>query len=47
VFRGGLTRGRGKAGESPGRRAVLDWIHTGAGPGEAPVYGCPLFDTTD
>lgn len=43
VFRGGLTRGRGRAGESAGRRAVLDWITRGDGAATAPVFGCPLF----
>lgn len=45
VFRGGLTRARGRAGESPGRRAVLDWVNSGTGPMEVPVFGCPLFGT--
>lgn len=43
VFRGGLTQGRGRAGESAGRRAVLGWVRAGAGASAAPVYGCPLF----
>lgn len=43
VFRGGLTRTRGRTGESPGRRAVLAWIESGTGASTAPVYGCPLF----
>lgn len=43
VFRGGLTRARGRAGESAGRRAVLNWIRYGSGATEAPVFGCPVF----
>ena len=43
VFRGGLTRARGRSGDGPGRRAVRDWVGRGIGPGAAPVYGCPLF----
>jgi len=46
VFRGGLSRGRGLAGDNSGRRAVAAWL---AGdphaPGSAPVFGCRL--TTD
>lgn len=46
VFRGGLTVGRGHAGDSPGRRALLACI-VGATPErrDFPVYGCPLFDS--
>jgi hypothetical protein len=47
VFRGGLTRARGRQGESPGHRAVLDWVNGNAGAAEAPVFGCPLFDQND
>lgn len=43
VFRGGLTRGRGREGESPGRRAVLEWVANGTGPAALPAYGCGLF----
>jgi hypothetical protein len=42
VFRGGLTPGRGRMGESAGRRAVLAWVRAGSGAATAPVYGCPL-----
>jgi len=44
AFRGGLTRARGRVGESPGRRAVLAILAGGEAPAEAPVYGCPLTD---
>jgi hypothetical protein len=47
VFRGGLTRARGREGESVGRRAVRDWVAGRAGVAEAPVFGCPLFAETD
>jgi hypothetical protein len=44
AFRGGLTRGRGRVGESPGRRAVLAILRGEEAPDAAPVYGCPLAD---
>jgi hypothetical protein len=47
VFRGGLTRARGREGENVGRRAVLDWFQGHAGAAEAPVFGCPLFAQND
>lgn len=47
VFRGGLTSGRGRNGESAGRRAILDWIEHNAGAASAPVYGCLLFDSDE
>jgi len=43
VFRGGITRARGREGESAGRRAVLDWVGGHPAAASAPVYGCPLF----
>jgi hypothetical protein len=48
AFRGGVTRARGRAGDSPGRRAVLD-ILAGREPEarEAPAFGCPLFGPDD
>ncbi len=43
-FGGGITDGRGHAGESEGRRAVLAWLQEGiAERCTAPVYGCSLF----
>lgn len=46
-FRGGLTDGRGHAGDGIGIASVRRWI-LGSGvdhvPAETPVFGCPLFD---
>ncbi len=42
VFRGGLTAGRGRDGESAGRKAVLGWVRGETAAAAAPVYGCPL-----
>ena len=47
VFRGGLTRGRGRAGDDFGRRVILNWIQQGSGPVTAPVYGCALFHSVE
>lgn len=47
VFGGGLTRGRGLEGESPGRRAVLDWLGNRPAAADARVFGCPLFNETE
>ncbi len=47
VFRGGLTRGRGRTGESAGGRAVLTWLGSRTGAATAPVFGCPLFTPDD
>lgn len=44
VFRGGLTRARGQVGGSDGGRAVRAALAGEQGVGEAPVFGCPLFD---
>jgi hypothetical protein len=45
VFRGGITAGRGHQGDNPGRRALLARLASAEeGLGEAPVFGCPLFD---
>lgn len=42
AFRGGLTRGRGRVGESAARRTILEVVAGERPDGEAPVYGCPL-----
>lgn len=42
VFHGGLTSGRGRDGESTGRRAVRSWVRGETAVTSAPVYGCPL-----
>ncbi len=47
VFRGGLTPGRGRSGESVGRQAVLGWVRGSAANNSAPVFGCPLQTTDD
>lgn len=48
VFRGGITAGRGHAGDSPGRRALVACF-AGAAPGcrALPVFGCPLLDANE
>lgn len=46
VFRGGITAGRGQAGEGAARHALLDCLR-GEGPPPTrdwPVFGCPLLD---
>jgi len=45
AFRGGITRGRGQAGESPAREHILALL-TGKKPAitQTKVYGCSLFD---
>jgi hypothetical protein len=43
VFRGGLTPGRGRMGDNPGRRAVQQWLAGQPAPPETPVYGCAIF----
>lgn len=44
AFRGGLTRGRGRVGESAARRTILGVVAGESSGGNAPVYGCPLGD---
>ena len=44
VFGGGITPGRGRRGDSTGRRMISDRLTGRAvGFGSAPVFGCPLF----
>ncbi|MDB5311500.1 MAG: hypothetical protein JWO38_5702 [Gemmataceae bacterium] len=44
AFRGGITRARGRAGDNPGRRAILALLHGDeTAERELPVFGCPLF----
>jgi hypothetical protein len=46
VFRGGLTAGRGHAGDSAGRRALVACLAGAASERrDFPVYGCPLLDS--
>src|SRR5690349_6223255 len=43
-FSGGITQGRGHAGDNDGRRTVLAWLQDGVAERRtAPVYGCLLF----
>jgi hypothetical protein len=45
LFRGGITSGRGTAGESLGRGAILSLLNIGsADRNETPAFGCPIFD---
>ena len=46
AFRGGINRGRGRTGESPGKRSILDLL-TGHPTDihETPVYGCSLLES--
>ncbi len=45
LFSGGITEGRGHAGDSAGRRAVLARLYKQEiGRETAPVYGCSLFN---
>jgi hypothetical protein len=44
VFRGGITKARGRAGDSPGRRAILSLLRgESTSEQETPTFGCPLF----
>ena len=47
VFRGGLTQGRGRSGDSDGQRAVLGWVQGDPSAASAAVYGCPLHTLSD
>jgi hypothetical protein len=43
LFQGGITRGRNRSGDNPGRQAVTAWLHgETAAITTAPVFGCPL-----
>ncbi len=42
AFRGGLTRGRGRVGESAARRTILGIVAGELLDGTAPVFGCSL-----
>lgn len=45
AFSGGITPGRGHAGDSPGRSAILAIVEGGPAPTESnPVFGCSLHD---
>jgi hypothetical protein len=48
LFSGGITSARGHAGDNAGRTAIVSLLNThDAGQKEAPVFGCPLFATTE
>lgn len=47
LFRGGLTRARGHAGDSPGRRAILRLLAGNAAATQSPVFGCPLLNSSN
>jgi hypothetical protein len=45
-FQGGITPGRGHAGDNPGRSALEDLVLRGrANSNDTPVFGCALFET--
>lgn len=44
-FQGGITLGRGHAGDNPGRGALEELLRKGhSAQAKTPVFGCPLFD---
>jgi hypothetical protein len=44
AFRGGITKARGRVGDSPGRRAILAILRGEViSDSETPTFGCPLF----
>jgi hypothetical protein len=48
VFCGGITSGRGHAGDNPGRRGLIAILKGEcAYPLQTPVFGCPLFSSVD
>jgi len=47
VFRGGLTQGRGRVGDSDGRRAVSGWVQGEPSAASVAVYGCPLHTSLE
>ena len=42
AFAGGITRARGRSGDSPGRRAILALLRGETETTRAPTFGCPL-----
>lgn len=45
-FQGGITGGRGHAGDNPGRSAIGDFLRGGSlVDTKTPVYGCALFES--
>ena len=47
IFQGGITPARGHEGDSAGRTAISRWVANQPAESRAPVFGCPLFDSTD
>ena len=48
VFSGGITPGRGHAGQSAGSAAIVRWFESADAPAAAtPVFGCPLLERAD
>ncbi len=47
VFRGGVTPGRGHAGDGPARRALLAALRGDSAGPRFPVFGCPLTTPAD
>ena len=46
-FSGGITDGRGHAGDNPGRAAVEQLLHGRPGASTSPVFGCYLFASNE
>jgi hypothetical protein len=47
IFQGGITPARGHEGDSAGRTAIYRWVANQPAESRAPVFGCPLFDSTN
>ena len=47
LFSGGITPSRGDEGANPGRNAVVALLKGQVAQSESPVFGCPLFDSSD
>ena len=44
MFEGGITGGRGHAGDNAGQSALIALLNSGKAPvAETPVFGCPIF----
>lgn len=46
LFSGGITLGRGHAGDNPGRDAIESWLSGAVGAARAPVFGCLIRPDT-
>jgi hypothetical protein len=47
AFSGGITKARGRVGDSAGRRAVLTQLRGEPAADRAPTFGCPLFSRSE